>query len=79
MSITVSSMLSATAAVTMASAVLSSASWGKFPYVDAMASPAMWNAPAAKFVRRNRVASTVKPLDLRKLTMSDFGDVEGPR
>ncbi|AGK58404.1 hypothetical protein HYPDE_33658 [Hyphomicrobium denitrificans 1NES1] len=72
----------------MASAVLSSASWVKtFPYVDAMASPAMWNAPAArnvsvratKFARHNGVASAVKPLDLRKLTMADFGDVEDPR
>lgn len=88
MSITVSSMLSAAAVVTMASAVLSSASWVKaFPYVDAMASPSMWNAPAArnvsaraaKFARHNRVASAVRPLDLRKLTMADFGDVDAAR
>jgi hypothetical protein len=81
-------MLSAAAVATMASAVLSSASWVKaFPYVDAMASPAMWNAAAArsasvstvKVARHSRVASAVKPLDLRKLTMADFGDVEDPR
>lgn len=73
---------------TIAGAMLSSASWVKalnVPYVDAAASPAMWNSPAArnfvsaraaKFVRRGTIASATSPFNLRKLTMSDFGDVE---
>jgi hypothetical protein len=76
------------AVATMASAILSSASWvNALPYVDATASPAMWNTPtarktrarAAKIVRQDKVASAVKPLDLRKLTLADFGDVDGSR
>jgi len=77
--------------VTIAGAVVSSASWiksFKIPYVDAAASPAMWNTPAArngvnakagKFVRGGTMASATSPLILRKLTMSDFGDVDGLR
>jgi hypothetical protein len=78
-------MLTAAAVATMASAVLSSTSWVRaLPYVDASASPAMWNAPAArhkaaKSARRDRIASAVSPLDLRKLTMADFGDVDASR
>ena len=88
MSITVSSMLTAAAVATMASAVLSSASWVKtFPYVDALASPAMWNTPAARkasaraarIARHSKVASAISPLDLSKLSMSDFGDVDASR
>jgi len=87
-SITISSTLAAAAVATMASAVLSSSSWvSALPYVDASASPAMWNAPAlrktskrsARLARKDKIASAVKPLDLRKLTMADFGDVDGAR
>jgi len=72
-------------------AVLSSAPWIgslKVPYVDASASPAMWNTPrtrrfaprkAARFVGSGAIASATSPLNLRKLTMSDFGDVEDAR
>jgi len=28
---------------------------------------------------KDRVASAIRPLDLHKLSMSDFGDVEQPR
>ena len=74
--------------VTIAGAMVSSASWIKtlkIPYVDAAASPAMWNAPMARnvvrakagtFVRGGTMASATSPLILRKLTMSDFGDVD---
>jgi hypothetical protein len=77
--------------VTIAGAMVSSASWIKtlkIPYVDAAASPAMWNTPAArnvvhakagKFVRGGTMASATSPLILRKLTMSDFGDVDAGR
>jgi len=83
-------MLSAAAVATVASAMLSSASWVKtfkVPYVDAMASPAMWNAQSAhdvstrtaKSIRKNSIASAISTLDLRKLTMADFGDIDGSR
>ena len=88
MSITISSTLAVAAVATMASAVLSSASWvNALPYVDATASPAMWNTPAARntfkrsarIARQDKVASAVRPFDLRKLTLADFGDVDGSR
>jgi hypothetical protein len=87
-SITISSTLAAAAIATMASAVLSSTSWvNALPYVDASASPAMWNASAArkqstrsaKRGLQNQFASAVRPLDLHKLTMADFGDVDASR
>jgi hypothetical protein len=42
-------------------------------------------APPAEFATsdsvdvKDRVASATRPLDLHKLSMSDFGDVEQPR
>jgi len=90
-SVPASSKMSAVAMVAVAGAMLSSAQWVKtlkLPYVDASASPAMWDAPtarssiparAAKFVRGGTIASATSPLNLRKLTMSDFGDVDGLR
>jgi hypothetical protein len=76
---------------TIAGAMLSSASWVKalnVPYVDVAASPAMWNTSAARnvmpakartFARHGAIASAKSPFNLRKLTMSDFGDVEDHR
>ncbi|MBN9353467.1 MAG: hypothetical protein J0H04_05600 [Hyphomicrobium denitrificans] len=89
MSITISSTLAAAAIATMASAVLSSTSWvNALPYVDVSASPEMWNAASAarkqsarsaKRGLQNQFASAVRPLDLHKLTMADFGDVDASR
>jgi hypothetical protein len=48
----------------------------------------MWNAPMARnvvrtkagtFVRGGTIASATSPFNLRKLTMSDFGDVDAGR
>jgi hypothetical protein len=48
----------------------------------------MWNASMARnivhakagtFVRGGTIASATSPFNLRKLTMSDFGDVEAGR
>jgi hypothetical protein len=72
----------------MASAVLSSTSWvNALPYVDVSASPEMWNAAStarkqsarSKRGLQNQFASAVRPLDLHKLTMADFGDVDASR
>jgi hypothetical protein len=79
--------MSAVVMVAVAGAMLSSAPWlktFKLPYVDASASPAMWSARANHKHRKavlvsGSIASATSPFNLRKLTMSDFGDVEGAR
>lgn len=92
MSVPVSSILSAAAAATVASAALSSALWAeplKTARLALSPNSSAWNSATAQIfarqgrsgakVRSGSIASAVSPLDLRKLTMSDFGDVEGLR
>ena len=92
MSVPVSSILSAAAAATVASAALSSALWAeplKTARLTLSANSPAWNPATTQIfarqgrsaanVRSGSIASAVSPLDLRKLTMSDFGDVEGLR
>jgi hypothetical protein len=75
----------------MTGAIASPATWAdplKAARVALSATPSPWNAPVADVFARSKsaanlrtgsVASAVSPLDLRKLTMSDFGDVEARR
>lgn len=91
MSIPVSSILSAAAVVTVTGAMLSSALWAeplKTARLALSANSSSWSPSTAQIFARGRnaanvrsgaIASAVRPLDLRKLTMSDFGDVEGLR
>ncbi|HVX37151.1 MAG TPA: hypothetical protein VHC71_13135 [Hyphomicrobium sp.] len=92
MSVPVSSILSAAAAAAVASAMLSSALWAepiKTARLALSANSSAWKPSAPQiFARQGRsaanirsgsIASAISPLDLRKLTMSDFGDVEGLR
>lgn len=92
MSIPVSSILSAVSAATVASAMLSSSLWAEplnTARLTLAANPSSWTPTTQQlFARQIRgpatarsgsIASAVSPLDLRKLTMADFGDVEGRR
>lgn len=92
MSVPVSSILSVAAAATLAGAMLSPVLWAeplKTARLALSANSSSWNPVTAQiFARQGRnaanirggtIASAVSPLDLRKLTMSDFGDVEALR
>jgi len=66
-------MLSTAIVMTMAGALASSAHW------RGPAKPVLASVHATATINSGSIASAVGPLDLRKLTMSDFGDVEERR